>query len=86
MHVLGGSLQHLSCYARGLSSIQQLQPGSGCLEFRDRGRSVRVMPAQMQAASAAGVSSTATATVTQAALQQADLSQLEGKLKIIGEP
>ena len=43
------------------------------------------MRAAMQASSSAGLSSAATATVTQAALQQADLSQLEGKLKIIGE-
>lgn len=42
------------------------------------------MRAAMQASSTTGFSSTATPTLTQAALQQADLSQLEGKLKIIG--
>lgn len=85
MHMLTGSLQQLPCYARGLSSIHHFQAGSDCLVSRGIGRSARSMPARMQTSSAAGISSTSTATLTQAALQQADLSQLEGKLKIIGE-
>ncbi|KAK9865083.1 hypothetical protein WJX84_002741 [Apatococcus fuscideae] len=64
--------------------MHQFQSGTYNPGSRVLGRPARAIPAQMQAASAAEVSSTSTATLTQAALQQADLSQLEGKLKIIG--
>ncbi len=84
MHRLA-RLQQASYCPGALSSMHQLQAGTACFGHRCMGRSGRVVLAQMQTSSAAGISSTSTATLTQAALQQADLSQLEGKLKIIGE-
>lgn len=77
--------QQLKSQSSGLGSLSQFQLGSHSLRSTALGRPPRAMRAAMQASSSTGISSTAMPTLTQAALQQADLSQLEGKLKIIGQ-